>query len=186
MENRGRKLSEQRRERIRKLLGEGMSVRCVARAMQVAPSTVQRVRKEEERAVVAECETTLGGAESQRDADAASCEEKWLTKRTELSSNVAARSEDGTEESQMFSLRSSFGCRHSSFAAMAFPRLRCGLVLAVRLIQAFQNCLLTKRTRSKLNDAAMIEKPPDCESNFGEVRRWRLRLRTHSLACAAG
>lgn len=152
MENRGRKLSEPSRRRIRKLLEEGMSVRNIARAVQVAASTVQKVRSEAQGA--AKCGEICSGAAADisTSTPAKICR---LTKRTQSQVNASARREPGRVQP-------------------ATPKTKARRRRAyVSLPREMEFCLLTKRTQSKLNDAAMIEKPPDGGSTF------RLGLENH-------
>ncbi|PQO45856.1 helix-turn-helix domain-containing protein [Blastopirellula marina] len=165
MENRGRKLSEERRARICKLLEEGMSVRHVARVLQVAASTVQKIRSAatpivarrasegnaastcNEVRTCAAAETCANAPQEQQPESAKIC---LLTKRTESQVNDPARCEKRAEAKVL---------SHRKWSPLTLG-MGLGLVIA-SLVRELEIWLLTKRTRSKLNDAALIEKPPD-------------------------
>lgn len=167
-ENRGRKLAEATRTRIGQLLAQGMSVRSVAKAMYVSPSTVQRIRGEAcnvdshcATSSKVHCATVEKQAVESAESSVATKSEYCLTKRTEFSSNTAARLGSGRQRRLIVDSVLSVKVPAWLQVERVFPRLRCGLVWCVLALKTKRENWLTKRTEFSSNTAAMIEKPPD-------------------------
>ncbi|TWT34701.1 helix-turn-helix domain-containing protein [Blastopirellula retiformator] len=168
MENRGRKLAEATRTRIGQLLAQGMSVRKVAKAMYVSPSTVQRIRGEALTADSSCAQASKVRCARGEDAvmkkcrnDVATKAKTCLTKRTGFSSNTAARL--GNDRARPRGFAATLVAKVQAYMPVerVFPRLRCGLVWCVSMVRRIREIWLTKRTEFSSNTGAMIEKPPD-------------------------